>query len=77
MEASAVLDEISRAMPPFTWLRDVRWTGTQQGLNPPAAYKPPVDTSSMWPNSSAAMFETRSKNGRAPWRARKLNDWNV
>lgn len=39
-----VLDEISRAMPPFTWLRDVRWTGTQQGLNPPAAYKPPVDT---------------------------------
>lgn len=41
-----VLDEISRAMPPYTWLRDVRWTGTQQGLNPPAAYKPPVDTSS-------------------------------
>jgi hypothetical protein len=36
-----------------------------------------VETSSMCPNSSAAMFETRSKNGRAPWRARKLNDWNV
>ena len=40
-----VLDEISRAMPPFTWLRDVRYTGTAQGLNPPAAFKPPVDTS--------------------------------
>jgi Tfp pilus assembly protein PilN len=39
-----VLDEISRAMPPFTWLRDVRWTGTAQGLNPPAAFKMPVDT---------------------------------
>ncbi|CAB4895970.1 unannotated protein [freshwater metagenome] len=34
-------------------------------------------TSSMWPNSSAAMFEIRSKNGRAFCRSRKLNDWNV
>jgi hypothetical protein len=34
-------------------------------------------TSSMWPYSSAAMFAMRSKNGRAPWRLRKLNDWNV
>ena len=39
-----VLDEISRAMPPYTWLRDIRWNGTQQGLNPPAAYRIPVDT---------------------------------
>jgi Tfp pilus assembly protein PilN len=39
-----VLDEISRAMPPYTWLRDVRWNGTQQGLKPPAAYRAPVDT---------------------------------
>jgi Tfp pilus assembly protein PilN len=41
---SHVLDEISRAMPPYTWLRDIRWNGTQQGLNPPAAYRAPVDT---------------------------------
>jgi len=33
-----------------------------------------VATTSMWPNSSAAMFETRSKNGRATCRERKLND---
>jgi Tfp pilus assembly protein PilN len=39
-----VLDEISRAMPPYTWLRDIRWNGTQQGLKPPAAYRAPVDT---------------------------------
>ena len=39
-----VLDEISRALPPYTWLRDVRWHGTAQGLNPPAAYRPPADT---------------------------------
>lgn len=39
-----VLDEISRAMPQYTWLRNVTWTGTQQGLNPPAAFKPPPDT---------------------------------
>ncbi len=36
-----------------------------------------VATSSTWPNSSAAMLATRSKNGRAPWRWRKLKDWNV
>lgn len=39
-----VLDEISRALPPYTWLRDVRWTGTQQGLVPPASIRMPVDT---------------------------------
>jgi len=39
-----VMDEISRAMPPYTWLRDIRWNGTQQGLRPPAAYRAPVDT---------------------------------
>jgi Tfp pilus assembly protein PilN len=39
-----VLDEISRALPQFTWLRNVNFTGTAQGLNPPAAVKMPVDT---------------------------------
>jgi hypothetical protein len=34
-------------------------------------------TSSMCPYSSAAMLAIRSKNGLAPWRLRKLNDWNV
>ena len=41
-----VLDEVSRAMPQYTWLRNVNWAGTAQGLNPPAAFKmPPPDTS--------------------------------
>ena len=41
-----ILDEISRALPPFTWLRTVNFTGTPQGTNPAAAYRPPPpDTS--------------------------------
>lgn len=40
-----VLEEISRALPIYTWLRTVNYTGTAQGLNPPAAIKaPPPDT---------------------------------
>lgn len=39
-----VLDEISRALPPYTWLRTINWTGTAQGLNPPAAVRLPPDT---------------------------------
>jgi Tfp pilus assembly protein PilN len=41
-----ILDEISRALPPYTWLRTVNFTGTAQGTNPAAAYRPPPpDTS--------------------------------
>ncbi|HEX7938137.1 MAG TPA: PilN domain-containing protein, partial [Gemmatimonadaceae bacterium] len=41
-----ILDEISRALPPYTWLRTVNFTGTPQGTNPAAAYRPPPpDTS--------------------------------
>ena len=41
-----ILDEISRALPPYTWLRVVNFTGTAQGTNPAAAYRPPPpDTS--------------------------------
>lgn len=40
-----ILDEISRALPPYTWLRVINYTGTPQGTNPAAAYKPPpLDT---------------------------------
>jgi Tfp pilus assembly protein PilN len=40
-----VLEEISRAMPIYTWMRTVSYTGAAQGLNPPAAIKaPPPDT---------------------------------
>lgn len=40
-----ILEEISRAMPPYTWLRTVALTGNQQGANPAAAIKsPPPDT---------------------------------
>ncbi|MEK7401982.1 MAG: PilN domain-containing protein [Gemmatimonadota bacterium] len=41
-----ILDEISRSLPPYTWLRTVNFTGTAQGTNPAAAYRPPPpDTS--------------------------------
>ena len=41
-----ILDEISRAMPPYTWLVSVKLSGTAQGTNPAAAYRPPPpDTS--------------------------------
>jgi Tfp pilus assembly protein PilN len=36
-----VLDEVSRAMPPYLWLRSMNFTGTPQGSNPAAAYRPP------------------------------------
>jgi Tfp pilus assembly protein PilN len=40
-----ILDEVSRALPPFTWLRTLTFSGTPQGTNPAAAYRPPpVDT---------------------------------
>lgn len=41
-----ILDEVSRALPPYTWLRTLNFTGTAQGTNPAVAYKmPPPDTS--------------------------------
>lgn len=41
-----ILDEISRALPPYTWLVSVKLSGTAQGTNPAAAYRPPPpDTS--------------------------------
>lgn len=36
-----ILDEVSRALPIYTWLRAVNYTGTAQGTNPPAAVKAP------------------------------------
>jgi Tfp pilus assembly protein PilN len=40
-----VMEEVSRAMPIYTWLQVVNYTGTPQGVNPPAAIKaPPPDT---------------------------------
>ena len=41
-----VLQEVSEALPQYTWLQVLNYTGTPQGANPPAAFKaPPVDTS--------------------------------
>jgi Tfp pilus assembly protein PilN len=37
-----VLDEVSRALPIYTWLRAVNYTGTAQGTNPAAAIKAPA-----------------------------------
>jgi Tfp pilus assembly protein PilN len=40
-----VMDEISRALPIYTWLTTVNQSGTAQGLNPAAAMRmPPPDT---------------------------------
>jgi Tfp pilus assembly protein PilN len=40
-----VMEEISRALPIYTWMRTVSLIGPAQGLNPPAAIKaPPPDT---------------------------------
>lgn len=36
-----ILDEVSRALPIYTWLNAVNYTGTAQGTNPPAAFKAP------------------------------------
>ena len=57
--------------------RRLRRAAAVDGVAPVSIVLIVVATSSTWPNSSAAMLETRSKNGRAPWRLRKLNDWNV
>jgi Tfp pilus assembly protein PilN len=41
-----VMDEVSRALPIYTWLNVMNISGTAQGVNPPAAIKaPPPDTS--------------------------------
>ena len=41
-----ILDEVSRALPPYTWLVSVKLSGAAQGSNPAAAYRPPPpDTS--------------------------------
>lgn len=41
-----ILDEVSRAMPPYVWLRTLAIASTPQGTNPAAAYRPPPpDTS--------------------------------
>jgi Tfp pilus assembly protein PilN len=37
-----IMEEISRALPIYTWLRVVNYTGTPQGVNPPAAIKQPA-----------------------------------
>ncbi len=40
-----VMEEVSRALPIYTWLQSLGITGTAQGLNPAAAIKtPPPDT---------------------------------
>jgi len=40
-----VLDEVSRALPPVTWLRTVRFVNPAAGLNPASAFRvPPPDT---------------------------------
>ena len=41
-----VLQEVSEAIPQYTWLQVLNYTGTAQGTNPPAAFKQPApDTS--------------------------------
>jgi Tfp pilus assembly protein PilN len=40
-----IMEEVSRALPIYTWLRTVNYVGTPQGTNPAAAMKtPPPDT---------------------------------
>jgi len=40
-----ILEEVSRALPQYTWLMDLGITGTQQGITPAASVKtPPPDT---------------------------------
>lgn len=42
-----VLQEVSEALPQYTWLTTLAYTGTAQGLNPPAAFRQPApDTGS-------------------------------
>jgi Tfp pilus assembly protein PilN len=41
-----VMQEVSEALPQYTWLATLQYTGTAQGTNPPAAFKQPApDTS--------------------------------
>jgi hypothetical protein len=41
-----ILEEVSRALPPYTWLRDFGITGAAQGLRPAASVRtPPPDSS--------------------------------
>lgn len=44
-----VMDEVSRALPIYTWLNVLNITGTAQGVNPPAAIKPPPTDTSLTP----------------------------
>ncbi len=62
----------------------LRWLSADFGALPSSIGDAPVsivliatETSSMWPNSSAAMFAMSSKNGRAAFLLRKLKDWYV
>jgi Tfp pilus assembly protein PilN len=50
------LEEVSRALPIYTWLRQVTITGTAQGINPAAAIKtpPPVTPDPKRPNKKPA-----------------------
>lgn len=41
-----VLQEVSEALPQYTWLQVLNYTGTPQGVNPPGTFRiPPIDTS--------------------------------
>ena len=50
------LEEVSRALPIYTWLRQLTITGTAQGINPAAAIKtpPPVTPDPKRPNKKPA-----------------------
>ena len=50
------LEEVSRALPIYTWLRQLTITGTNQGINPAAAIKtpPPVTPDPKRPNKKSA-----------------------
>jgi Tfp pilus assembly protein PilN len=50
------LEEVSRALPLYTWLRQLAITGTNQGMNPAAAIKtpPPVTPDPKRPNRRSA-----------------------
>lgn len=50
------LEEVSRALPVYTWLRQLTITGTAQGINPAAAIKtpPPVTPDPKRPNKKPA-----------------------
>lgn len=52
-----IMDEISRAMPPYLWLKTVTITGAQQGTNPAAAYRPPPPDTNSKRKKKAVTFE--------------------